>query len=207
MSDAIERSVSQMDFSVLEGKHVYLDGKYIAGMVDEKYVMSTLRQHMFSTGCIVRDKPEEANYVVEIRAGAPGTNRSDVLFGVPATNLPAGGAFIGAPTAIPELPLIKRTAQQGVCKLAVFAYDRTTGAPVWQSGTRQQVSKAKDVWVFGTGPFQHGTIYDGPKFAGEKVHVPLFARSRKKQADGVPVAQERVFPQSDLASAPAPSAG
>jgi hypothetical protein len=192
MSDAIERAVSDLDFSALAGKDVYLDMKYLAGAVDEKYVTSTLRQHMFATGCILHEKPEDASYVVEVRAGALGTNRNDVLFGVPATQLPAGGAFIGAPTAIPELPLIKRTAQQGVAKLAVFAYDRVSGAPVWQSGNRQEVSKAKDVWVFGTGPFQHGTIYDGAKFAGERLRVPLFAR-KKPVRERPAVANEVVF--------------
>ena len=198
MSDAIERAVSQLDFSLLSGRDVYLETKYIAGLVDEKYVTSTIRQHMIASGCVVHDKPEEATYVIEIRAGALGTNRNDLLFGMPATSLPAGGAFVGAPTAIPEIPLIKRTAQQGVAKLAVFAYDRTSGSPVWQSGTRQQVSKAKDVWVFGTGPFQHGTIYDGAKFAGEHLKVPL-AKSRKVKPPPASVSGEVVF------AAPPPS--
>ena len=66
MSDAIDRSISQIDFSALTGRDVYLDGKYIAGLVDEKYVMSTLRQHLFASGCIVKDKIDDATYVVEV---------------------------------------------------------------------------------------------------------------------------------------------
>jgi hypothetical protein len=204
MSDAIDRAVSEMDFSILAGRDIYLDSKCIAGMVDEKYVVGTLRQHMFATGCVLHDKAEDATCIVEVRAGALGTNRSDVLFGVPATQLPAGGAFIGAPTAIPELPLIKRTAQQGVCKLAVFAYDRMSGSPVWQSGSRQQVSKAKDVWVFGTGPFQHGTIYDGAKFAGERLNVPMAGQRKVPPSEKAAVSGEVVFqPVPHDPSAPA----
>ncbi len=194
MSDAIDRSISQIDFSVLAGREVFLDGKYIAGLVDEKYVMSTLRQHLFASGCIVKDKPEDAAYMVEVRAGALGTNRNDLLFGIPATNLPTGGGLVPlAPSAIPELSFMKRTAQQGVCKVAIFAYDRSSGQPVWQSGVRQQVSKAKDVWVLGTGPFQHGTIYNGTKFAGEGLHVPLGDKTKATPQDNVSVAKEILF--------------
>jgi hypothetical protein len=195
ISDAVDRAVSQIDFASLAGRDVYLDGKYITSTVDEKYIIGTLRQHMFASGCIVKDKIEDAAYVVEVRAGAVGTNRNDLLFGIPATTLPAGGSMLPlAPTSIPELSFFKRTAQQGVCKVAVFAYDRESGHPVWQSGIRQQVSKAKDVWVMGTGPFQHGTIYEGTKFAGERLEVPLAPGVAKtKPANNVWVAKEILF--------------
>ena len=113
---------------------------------------------------------------------------------MPQTNLPLGGMFPLAPSSIPEIPLMKRTGQQGVCKIAVFAYERKTGQPVWQSGTRQVVSKAKDIWFFGTGPFQQGTIYEGTKFAGDKLTVPLPGKNEPpKKPDNVEVAREMVF--------------
>lgn len=173
MSDAIDRAVSQIDFSPLGGRTIFLDNRYLAGEVDDRYLYSTLRQHMLASGVTIKDKLEDAQYVVEIRAGALGTNRADVLVGVPATTLPTGGAITGMPSSIPEISLIKRTAQQGVCKVAVFAYHREQGYPVWQSGAHQVVSKAKDVWIFGAGPIQRGSIYNGTRFAGDKVQIPL----------------------------------
>ena len=220
ISDAVDRAVSEIDFSVLAGKDVFLDSKYITGTVDEKYIVGTLRQHMLASGCVVRDSIEDSAYVVEIRAGAVGTNRNDLLFGVPQTSLPTGGMFPVGPSSIPEIPLMKRTNQQGVCKIAVFAYDRLSGSPVWQSGTRQVASKAKDIWVFGTGPFQSGTIYDGRvKFAGEKLQVPL--QSEEKIAIGKkdlsvakellfappPTSQPQVPPAAAIARANAPPPG
>jgi len=195
ISDAVDRAVSEIDFGVLAGKDVFLDAKYIGGAVDEKYIVGTMRQHMLASGCIVKESIEDANYVVEVRSGAVGTNRNELLFGVPQTSLPTGGMFPVAPTSIPELPLMKRTNQAGVCKIAVFAYDRKSGHPVWQSGTRQVASNAKDIWVFGTGPFQSGTIYDGRvKFAGEKLKVPLQDEVKlAKQKTDVSVAQELLF--------------
>src|SRR5262249_28119492 len=81
--------------------------------------------------------------------------------------------------------------QQGVCKIAVFAYDRMSGRPVWQSGNRKVASRAKDIWLMGAGPFQKGTIYDGTSFAGEKFAVPLV--NKRNAIPNSSVAQEKMF--------------
>ena len=46
-------------------------------------------------------------------------------------------------------PFSKKTDQKGVAKLAVFAYNRKTGRPVWQSGVVQSEGTSKDTWVAG----------------------------------------------------------
>jgi hypothetical protein len=198
ISDSVERAISEIDFSVLADRTVYLENKYIVSLPvtpDQNYIISTLRQQITACGCQLKDKADEADFVIEARAGAIGTNRNELLFGLPATQLPVSGYFPGVPSQIPEIPLAKRTAQQGVCKIAVFAYDRKSGYPVWQSGTRQVASKAKDTWILGTGPFQKGTIYDGTKFAGERLIAPPIPDLRKtvKKDDHVWVAQEIQF--------------
>jgi hypothetical protein len=200
LSDAVDRSISRIDFGLLAEKQVYLDSTYLASTVDKEYIISTLRQHMLACGCILRDKKEDAELVVEARAGAVGTDRHDLLFGTPATNVSLGALspIPGAPTQMPEIALAKRTDQMGVAKIAVFAYERATGVPVWQSGTDVIASRARDLWVFGTGPFQRGNIYDGPKFAGEELRVPLIGKKDDKKPP-VRVARERVF-NSDVLS-------
>ena len=202
ISDAVDRAISEIDFSALADRSVYLDTRYIITALDQNYVISTLRQHMLASGCIIKDKADDADYVVEVRTGSLGTNRQDLLFGVPATNLPTAGLLPIGSASIPEIALMKRTNQQGVCKLAVFAYDRMSGRPVWQSGNRKIASRAKDTWVLGTGPFQRGTIYDGTAFAGEKLHVPLIGGSNKKGQPDSSVAQQKVFPHQLAAQAP-----
>src|SRR5262249_12101070 len=85
-------------------------------------------------------------------------------------------------------PLAKRTDQKGVAKLAVFAYNRRTGRPVWQSGVVRMVSTSKDTWLLGAGPFRQGTIGDGTEFAGEPLTIPqiplplLSGKEREKAA-------------------------
>jgi hypothetical protein len=191
ISDAVDRAISEIDFSALADKNVYLDTRYIVTALDQNYVVSTLRQHMLASGCIIKDKPEDSDYVVEVRSGSLGTNRQDLLFGVPATSLPTVGVLPMGTATIPEIALMKRTNQQAVCKIAVFAYDRMTGRPVWQSGNRKIASRAKDSWFLGAGPFQRGSIYDGTAFAGEKLSVPLFRG--KKPAPDASVGVEKLF--------------
>jgi hypothetical protein len=167
ISDAIDRAVQTVDFSALKGQTVYLDDSRLGEAVDRQYLVSTLRQHLLASGCALRDKKEDAEFVVEARAGAIGTDRNDLLFGVPSMNVPQILPGQPTPAAIPEIPVAKRRDQRGVAKIAVFAYHRPTGAPVWQSGFAQRESSSNDVWILGAGPFQRGTIYQGTEFAGQ----------------------------------------
>ncbi|MCX7393147.1 MAG: hypothetical protein NTW75_03360 [Planctomycetales bacterium] len=180
LSTAIDRSVNDMDFSQLEGKDIYFDPQYLKGASDEGYIVSSIRQKLLAAGVFLKSQREDATYVVEARAGAVGTNRQDVLLGIPQTNLPASPLLAGAPSVIPEIPLAKTTHQRGVAKLAVFAYNQVTGQAVWQSGSHPITADARDTWIFGTGPFQHGTIYNAGNFDGQRVMWPMIGDSNKE---------------------------
>ncbi len=197
ISDAMDRAVSELDVRALAGKTVFIDDAPLKGIVDSAYLISTFRQHLLANGALLKEKRDEADYVVEVRAGAVGTDRHDVLFGVPATTIPSVAAMPGVPSSIPEIPLMKKTEQQATSKIAVFAYNRKTGRPVWQSGVVAAESKGKDFWVFGAGPFQRGNIYEGTEFAptGGKLDIPLVDLSKKRQQDReeVSVADEAYF--------------
>ena len=151
-------------------------------MTDAAYLVSTLRQQILASGGILKEPKDQADYVLEVRAGALGTDHHDVLFGIPATTIPTIVTTPGLPTQIPEIPFVKKTDQRAVTKLALFLYNRRTGRPVWQSGTMPEESRAKAVWVFGAGPFQRGSIYRGTKFAGDRLNIPLIDPAR--EADG-----------------------
>ena len=173
LSDAMDRAINRLDFRGLAGKTVYLDPTALRASVNALYLASSVRQQMMAHGCIVKDRREDADYVVEIRAGAIGTDHRELLFGVPATNMPQVVPVSTVPAAIPEVPLAKKTEQRAVAKIAVFAYNRETGRPVWQSGTVPVESDVRDVWVLGAGPFQRGGIVDARKKA--------LAKKKKKQ--------------------------
>jgi hypothetical protein len=171
ISNAIDQAVSEIDFSPLAGKTVYLDTQYLAGTVDKGYVVSSLRQCLVANRCILREEPSEACYIVEARAGCIGTDRHGLLVGIPQMTVPA--VVPGQPSQIPEIPVAKRTDEQGCAKLALFAYNRLTGKRVWQSGVIEATSDARDMWVLGLGPFRKGTILQGTELAGEELPNPL----------------------------------
>ena len=195
ISDSVDRAVSRLDLRALAGKKVFLDDAPAKGVTDAAYLASTLKQHIMASGGILKDAKDQADYIVELRAGAVGTDRHDVLFGVPAVSVPTFPTLTGIPSQIPEIPLVKKTEQRSVAKLSVFVYNRATGRIVWQSGAIPEESRAKDVWVFGAGPFQRGSIYQGTKFAGDRLSIPMIDLNgnHEGQNNRVPVADEAFF--------------
>lgn len=186
MSDAVDSTISKIDFRPLTGYKVYLDttfmasaGKAIPGvpmqtnLVTSDYVISSIRQQLTAAGCQIVDTKDTADIICEARCGALGTDGHNVTYGIPAINLFGGATTLiaAAPTlpSIPEISLAKKEVKSAASKIAVFAYDRETREPLWQSGIAQAGSNAKDTWFLGIGPIQQGSIYRGPRFAGRRI--------------------------------------
>jgi hypothetical protein len=208
ITDSIDRAVSRLDFRALAGKKVFIDETPVKQMTDSAYLASAVRQHLLASGGILKEKKDDADYILEIRAGAIGTDRHDVLFGIPATQLPTMTTLVGAPSQIPEIPFVKKTDQRGLAKISLFAYNRQTGRPVWQSGAIPQDSRTKAVWVFGAGPFQRGSIHKGTTFAGDRLHIPLIdpVLAGEHSEETVSVADQAFFvePKEPAPKEPAP---
>jgi len=186
MSDAVDSTISKIDFRPLTGYKVYLDTTYMASagkpipgvpmqanLVTSDYVISSIRQQLTAAGCQIVDTKDVADIICEARCGALGTDGHNVTYGIPAINLFGGTSTLiaAAPTlpSIPEISLAKKEVKSAASKIAVFAYDRETREPLWQSGIAQAGSNAKDTWFLGIGPIQQGSIYRGPRFAGRRI--------------------------------------
>ncbi len=200
ISDTMDRAVSQMDLRALAGKTVFLDDTPIRGMTDAAYLASSVRQHVLASGGILRESKNEADYVLEIRAGAIGTDRHDVTYGLPAVNFPSLFPIntLGIPAHLPEMPIAKRTYQRAVTKIALFAYNRRTGRPIWQSGSIPVESDVRALWVFGAGPFLRGQILRGTNFAGDEIKIPLvdFFNSEVASYPRLSITQEAFFAEA-----------
>lgn len=188
LSDAMDRAVSQVDFRALAGRTVYFDSRYLK-VTDSDYLVSLVRQHALASGCKVEDNKEEAEYVVEMRGGAVGTDQHDLLFGVPETSLPFTVPGMNV-SMIPEVSLAKKTTQKAVVKVGFFAYNAKTGRPVWQSGNLVANSHARNTWVLGVGPVQDGEIYKRGRIAGMEVDLPMLTVAGN---DSVPVGEQAFF--------------
>jgi len=196
ISDAIDRAVQEIDFTPLAGKDVFFDDRHLYDVVDDAYLISTLRQHLLASGCVLKEDREQATFIVEPRAGAIGTDNDDLLFGIPQTNIPQITLLAALPAAIPEIPIAKRRKQRGVAKIAVFAYRRDSGEPAWQSGIATSESTSNDTWVLGAGPFKRGTIHEGTTFAGDKITKPRSSRENGSSKQVVQLGQEAIFPNA-----------
>ncbi len=197
-SDAVDRVISQINFSPLAGQKVYFDHQYIkdikgVGFVNGDYIISSLRQQLIAANCLLQENKNDADYIVEARVGALGTDQHEISYGVPANNL-LNTASTFVPSApmiptIPEISIAKKNNEIGAAKIGVFAYHRETKQPVWQAGIKTERSRSKESWFLGAGPFQSGTIYDGPMFAGSQIRRPirkLLSRRRGRKNEPTP---------------------
>jgi hypothetical protein len=197
ISDAVDQAISQIDFQKLRGEKVFLDTQYLnsvkgVGFVNSEYIISSLRQQLTGARCLIQDAREMADIIVEPRVGALGTDGHEVVYGIPQSGSITSAAAILSNSPIPAIPEIsigKSNAQSGIAKVIVFAYDRETRSPVWQSGIAKAEATSSNNWYFGAGPFQKGSIYEkGVRFAGQKLAPPPHLEnlaSERWQLDGL----------------------
>ncbi len=183
MSNAVDLTVGELDFSDVAGETVFLDASYVKavkgfGFVNADYIVSALRQQLFAHNCKLVDAADGADFIVEPRVGALGTDSQTITYGIPGNNsLGAFTALIPSVPTIPVLPEIsvaKRDDNSGIAKISVFVYDKNDRQPIWQSGVNYARSTSNDMWIFGAGPLQWGTIYNEPKFAGHRIDMEVF---------------------------------
>lgn len=70
LSEAVDDSIAHIDFRPMSGYRVFLDTQYIKnvkslGFVNSDYIISSLRQQVVGAGCLLQDKLEEADLVIE----------------------------------------------------------------------------------------------------------------------------------------------
>ncbi len=184
VSDAVDQSLDKLEFHPLSHEKVFLDTRYVRGVrgvgfVNADYIISALRERMAIHGCLLQENMEDADYVVELRIGALGTDGHEFNYGIPGSNsISTTTTLMGGPPVpqLPELSFARRDERRASVKVGVFAYHRQTREPVWQPGTVHGNSVAKATWVLGAGPFHDGKIYDGSKVGSEPLHVRALPR-------------------------------
>ena len=178
MSDAVDAAVSKINFEPLAGQRVYLDTTYLTqvngpGFVNAQYIIGSIRQQMTGSRCLLQDSKSDAQIIVEARVGTLGTDSHEITYGLPATSgLSTAASLFSNGTPVPVIPEIsfgKSDSQSAVAKVVLFAYDKDTRDPIWQSGISKAESNSRNTWLMGAGPFQKGTIHEGFRFAGSRV--------------------------------------
>ena len=150
VSNSIDQTLDQIDFRVFNNKNIFIDEKYL-DCVDKNYVVGSVRHRTARGGATLVDAKDKADIVLELRSGGVGTNNSESFVGVPEIVLP------GVLT-LPEVRLLTRTAQQGVAKIGMFAYDAKTNKALGDGGVSVAVANDNNWYVMGVGPFQNGSV-------------------------------------------------
>ncbi|HBJ34612.1 MAG TPA: hypothetical protein DDZ51_07585 [Planctomycetaceae bacterium] len=175
LSAAVDSSIAAIDFRPMTGQKVFFDDTYIKSVksptfVNADYVISSLRQQIMAAGCLLQEKADTADIIIEGRIGALGADDHRVTYGIPENNVLGVAATFLAPIptrapTMPEIAVARRDAREGAAKVAAFAYVRETRQPLWQSGISNSIATSQNTWVLGVGPFQGGSIRDSSLLA------------------------------------------
>jgi len=152
ISNAIDQAIARVEFGPLTGRNVFLDEQYL-DCVDKKYVVGTVRQKIMQAGGHLVGKREDADLVVEMHAGALGTDREESKIGIPSISLP-----LPMPVELPEVNVANRTRQTATAKLGLIAYDAKTGDAVGEGGRVLARSDDTNWFILGLGPLNTGSV-------------------------------------------------
>ena len=106
VSNAVDQSLSKVDFQAFGDRKVFVEEKYL-DCTDKNYVVSSVRHRVLMQGAQIVAKPEDADLILELRSGAVGTNTSNSFLGIPQIQLPGM-------ISTPEIKLVNRVNQTGM---------------------------------------------------------------------------------------------
>lgn len=160
ISNAIDDSLSNIDFGAFAGHDVFLEEKYIEA-VDKNYIVASIRHRLMMQGVHVVDAKENSDICLELRSGGVGTDSTDMFVGVPEISVPGM-------VTLPEVRLITKESQEAAAKLGLVAYHTETGQILGQGGVSLASSDRNNWYVFGVGPYQNGSLKQEIAEAKEK---------------------------------------
>jgi hypothetical protein len=131
ISTAADRAAERLNLKIPDGTKLFVDAQYMEG-TDSKYAVAAVRDRLLRNGAQLAEKREQADAVVEVRAGALSIDEQKMLVGIPSWDVPvplAGGAF-----KIPEIALYGENERVGIAKLAATSYAVADGKLIDSSG-------------------------------------------------------------------------
>ena len=198
ISSAMDDVIDEFNFYPLSGRKIFINDKGVSS-TDKEYLLSILRQQLAANGTFIMEKKEDADYILEVSTGAVGTNRYDLMYGIPETSVPAV-LSLGAGTTIPEISLIKKTDQKAQIKLTMWAYNQKTGAIIWQSGEKMKTASIRDRWILGAGPITKSSFNDKTQIGGDDVPYDNIFGERISKNEKPSVKTEAVYRELDHAA-------
>ena len=131
ISTAADRAAEKLNLKIPTGTKLFVDPQFVEG-TDSKYAVAAVRDRLLRNGAQLVEKREQAEAVVEVRAGALSMDERQMLVGIPSWDVPvplAGGAF-----KVPEVALYAEKERVGVAKLAATSYAAADGKLIDSTG-------------------------------------------------------------------------
>jgi hypothetical protein len=150
ISNAVDQSLSKVDFRPLRGAAVFVEDKHL-DCVDKGYIIGSIRHRLMHEQARLVAKPDDAEVVLEVRSGGVGTDASSSYLGIPEITLPGM-------LTLPEVKLINRDSQKAVAKIGLVAYDASNKRILGDGGVTTARADDSNTFVFGVGPWQNGTL-------------------------------------------------
>jgi len=154
ISSATDKALDKIDFRPVAQAKVFVETKYL-DCTDKNYIIVALHQHLLKQGCMLVDKAEDSQVIVEIASGSVGTDGSSVYLGSPDIPLPPP-----SPIMLPKVPLFSRSRSIGTAKLVVVAYDTNTKLAVINSGYSMARADHRTLNVMGGGNYNSGSVHE-----------------------------------------------
>ena len=161
ISDAVEQSLSKVNFAPLHGQRVFIEEKYLE-CVDKPYLVGTVRHLVMRSGGYLMDKQDDADVVMELRSGGVGTDTSEAYLGTPEIALPGM-------LTIPEIRLVERNSQFAYAKIGMVLLDAKSRQSLGDGGMAMAQSDDQNWFMFGVGPMQSGSLKENVNKAQQRV--------------------------------------
>ena len=145
LSTAMDRALTNGNFSFVAGKRVFLDNTYFDSY-DAKYMMGDIRDALSRAGARMVDDMTNSDIIVQPRSGGLSIDDNETLVGVPKTAAPV--PLAGA-VSLPEIALYKSDTQHSIAKIALLAYETKSRLHVYSSGGMDGKSYNKYYKVLG----------------------------------------------------------
>lgn len=124
ISQAADRAAANLTLKLLKGTKIFVDASNFEG-TDSKYAIAAIRESFLKQGASLVDDKKRADTIVEIRAGALSTDKSQMLVGLPQFNVPI--PLTSSPLAVPQIALYGKEDQKAVAKFVITGRDAKSG--------------------------------------------------------------------------------
>jgi hypothetical protein len=171
LSQAATKAINQLSAAALRDRRIYLDDSFFLphdrnteSTADYLFILGEVRAKLLLEGARLMPTRQAAEIVVELRSGAHGIDKQNLLVGLPSIAMPgltggATGGLTGGPLiTTPEIALLKNIKQDGVASVAIVAYWADSGELVATSGPFVGRTFRDDWWFLGYGPRTTGDI-------------------------------------------------